>query len=431
MVSEISTKPAETNYRQMVNRTLSAMLAERKKHQSWQDSEKEEETQSLLFKRIEALLCFLLPLEIVRVKAPNDIVEGKKWFYNELKELLDLVDKDGFDPNPYTYIREEKFDFVDCAATLLELLILTKKHISSSKDYQIVKSHMEGIAAKAFFFLSTSAYEDSESRFSWAANSQWKLKEQSFNNLYFTSYAVKALSLLHSERSWGFVSENAERLLDLIQGGAAWLCGRFDTDNAILYFDMKKAGTTYYDFAFATVALCSAYGHLNEIIKSKIDSICKAFLENVSESKIESPAFIYFLQPKAKTPLYYDNRLALGMIVSALCRISKVITLSASEEEKLSSKITSLATQMIRQRDSKTNLWKEEGYLVTFTMWGVAGLLDLDVYGRETNFEFSEAQLYSAIRKALDDSRTVKAITGVFLEELFKIRDGASKGDVK
>lgn len=73
MVSKAGTVSAETNYRQMVNRTLSAMLAERKKNQSWQDSEKEEATQSLLFKRVEALLSFLLPLEIIKVKAPTEM----------------------------------------------------------------------------------------------------------------------------------------------------------------------------------------------------------------------------------------------------------------------------------------------------------------------------------------------------------------------
>lgn len=431
MVSKAGTVSAETNYRQMVNRTLSAMLAEREKNQSWQDSEKEEATQSLLFKRVEALLSFLLPLEIIKVKAPTDIAEGRKWFFNDLKEVLDLVDRDGFDPNPYTYIREEKFDFVDCASTLLELLILTKKHISNSKEYRLLKSRVEKIASRAFMFLSESASEEEKGRFSWAANNQLKFKEQSFTNLYFTSYALKALSLLQSGRSWGFVSENDRRLLDLIQGGTTWLCDRFDSDNQTLYSDKKKSGTTYYDFAFALVALCSACEHVDEVVKSKVDIICKAFLENISESKIEDPAFIYFLQPKTKAPVYYDNRLSMGIIVSALHRISKVITLSSREEEKLSSKTTNFAAQLIRQRDAKTNLWNEDGYLVTSTMWGVGGLLDLDVYGKTTRYEFSEAQLYAAMRKTLDDSKITKAIIEVLLDELFKLREDTSKGDVK
>jgi hypothetical protein len=415
-----------TTYRQMANATLQAMLAEMQKKGSWQDSEQEDPKQSLLYKRVEALSCFLMPLEIQKVRETEDIVESNKWFFAELSEVLSLIKKDGFDPNPYTYIKEQKFNFVDCASSVLELLIFTKKHLSSSNSFKAQSSNIEKIAYKAFHFLSKVAITEKDKRISWAANELNTFKGESLSNVYFTSYAVKSLAILHIERPWKFVEESSGEILNLIQAGVNWLLDRFDEKKGLLYFDKQKKALSYFDYGLMIIAMSHVYDYLSDIQRMNTISVSMNFI-NAFPNEFEGRSFMYFLPPKAKSPAYYDNRLSFGVLVTALCRITIFASLPSEVEETLQKNLGIALANLLRLRGGNSNLWDEYDYLITSTMWGILGLLNMDVFGKATPYLVQEAELYRIIRKAFSDPRVVKIVLQVIQEGLL----AKEKHDIK
>jgi hypothetical protein len=418
-----NSKHTPTTYRQMAYASLKAMLNEWKTKKSWQDSEQEEPGQSLLFKRNEALLCFLLPSEIrKKEEAAVDIPEGHKWFFSELESLLSQIQKDGFDPNPYTYIKGKTFNFVDCASTLLELLILVKKHLSHTNNYKTQAAIIEKIANKALIFLLAVADVEKDKRLSWAANENTKFKGQSLTNVYFTSFAIRALSIFASEKPWEFNEVDHNRILESIQGAANWLVDRFDEQNNLLYFDKQKNASSYFDYGLMVLSLCQAYDYLSDIQKVKVNNIMNIFLKKLP-LEFEAPRFIHFLPSPGESPVYYDNRLSIGVLVSALCRVTVIPGLSYDMDETLFSKLRAINAKLLQLRSSRNDLWDEDGYLITSTLWGIFGLLNMDVSGRVASYTVEEQQLYRILKKALNDPRVAKSFLQVIQEELVSIEE--------
>jgi len=410
---------ANITYRQMINASLTAMLREYEKNKGWQDGEKEAPSQSLLYKRAEALLSFILPLEIKKSKDQLDIVEGNKWFLDEARVLMRLIEKDGFDPNPYTYLTKgQNLSFVDCAATVLELCILIKKHLSFVNLKEDILA-VEKTASRAFDFLSKASNNDVKGRVAWAANEIVKFKKQSLTNVYFTSYAVKALVMLLTEKPWGFVPEKDKQIYTLVEGGLKWLIDRCDEGPSLPYFDNQKTEATYFDFALMITAMVKAYEYLPDNMKEKILSVSVSFIEKLPEES-DSPRFMYFLPAKSGSPVFYDNRLSEGIVVTALSQIRMLPTLKQDTEEMLLAKLALRTTKLLNSRGAGNNLWNEDLYLVSSTMWGISGLLNLDVHGRTVVYNFNEMELYRIMRIALNDPRVVKAIIQVAQEELIK-----------
>lgn len=415
------------NYRRMVNATLAAMLSKFKENNKvWQDSEREDPSQTLLYKRAEALTCFVLPLQINNKIEKDDINEGTKWFFSELVALFDLIEKDGFDPNPYTYLKSEKIDFVDCASQVLELLILVKKHLSYTPGYKTCSGIIEKTAKRAMNFLLKCAINEKDKRTAWAANESYKFKMQIFLNIYFTSYALKSLSLLLTENPWNFVDEERKRIVEVIQGGCLWINDRFEKETGILYFDKQRAGSTYYDFAFVILALLSAYEYVSEELKIRNNDLCSGFIQRLETDLVES-GFMYILIPKADTPLYYDNRLSIGVIASALCRLASLAILPDNLEEELFSKLGVFRSTLLRKRDSSTELWDEDAYLVSSTLWGIVGLLYIDLFGRVSTYTIDESELYKVLKKSLNDPKVIKTLLGVFQQELIQKKTGENE----
>lgn len=414
---------AQAKYHLMVNNSLISLLKERKRHKKWQDSEVEDESQSLVFKQIEALTCFLMPFEYssIKRKKNTDLPEGNRWFFEELKGALDLLEKNGFDPNPYTYTPKDNGDFVDCASSVLELLILVWKHLSKIRLYHQTSSKIEKIASKACDCLLNQASYDPNGQVSWAANHMTKAEKQDFSNVYFTSYAIRALSMLVNEKPWQFVEQRTNELLKVIENGAAWLISRHDKSKNVFYFDSQKNTTTHpFVFALSVTTFLEAKEYLSDPILVDIKSIIYLFIKNLSEEESSAPPYLQYLLVNNSIPAFYDNRLTIGTIVFAICELlRKGSELLPVDMEELLYKLLQRAKAVIlNERGQSNDLWPADDWMVSASLWGIRALVCTDLTVSPNTYILNEHELYGVIKKCLTDSRVIRSFLIAFQENL-------------
>jgi len=393
----------------LIANTLRAMADERSNRGNWSDGEEEDPTQSLLFKRIEALYTLFQPF-IHDPSNFNTLAYPLDDFMRDLNEILVDLQSDGFDPNPYTFVKA-KTQFVDCASFSVlffsDLLTFYKTRKTPStfpiKNITIMLN-------EAIDFIQGSVHQDQDGA-SWASSTVTSLGAVYFNSVYFTSWAMLALNkaLEHKDP---YDESKLTKSQYLLRQAAVWLMNR---KKGKTYFGDKahtKSGLNYQTYAL--ISLLQSFENQDTVVQKFTSDLLKDYLTKLATLEgLPSVGYLDAFIPEGEVPTYYDDRWTEGTILYALCLARMILPEPDIFDSTYFKLMKTLQIRLLGNRGSN-NLWESSVYLMTSNYWAIKSLLLFNKYGQTLTFNISESDLIAALKRTMAHPQ----VLNLFLKEL-------------
>ncbi|MDQ1352153.1 MAG: hypothetical protein QG657_2459 [Acidobacteriota bacterium] len=402
----------------LVKDSLERLASVREQTEEWSDSEQEEEDQTCVFKIMEGLEPFFLANHFFPVEFSRLIVR-EEVLLEDLNYVIETIDKDGFSPSPYLYVREDA-EFIDSAALALRLMLMVGEYINktmlkSDAKWVELLSKVSMVANKAYEFILKNGFSDKHG-LRWAGTELHFIKKTSYCNVYFTQEAVRSLVYCVRQRE-PFSVGDSEKTIDVIKESCRWLLGRVD-ENTIFGDEGKTKGEINNTF-YGLNGLFESYDYLEERQKTVVLDVFTRFVERVNQGD-EELSWLNYIDVPLKgylKPIIYDDRSGYGNILTVLCKGRDIFREESVIDKRFFEILALWYRSLINQRDPNTSLWDQGRFLICLTARAVEGLLYFSKYGEPVKYELNEQQILEALKKTLASSQ----IQQIFLREISKI----------
>ncbi|MCX6579520.1 MAG: hypothetical protein NT166_04990 [Candidatus Aminicenantes bacterium] len=402
----------------LVKDRLERLSSVREQTEEWSDSEQEEEDQSCVFKTMEGLEPFFLANRFFPVEFSRLIVK-EELLLEDLNRVIETIDKDGFSPSPYLYVREEA-EFVDAAALALRLMLMVGEYINktllkSDTKWTELLSKVSMTANKAYEFILKNAFSDKQG-IRWAGTELHAIKKTSYCNVYFTQEAVRSLVYCVGQKEPFSIGED-EKTIGVIKDACRWLLARVD-DNTIFGDEGKTKGEINNTF-YGLNGLFESYNYLEERQKKVVLDVFTRFVEKVNRGE-EELSWLNYIDVPLKgypKPIIYDDRSGSGNILTVLCKGRDIFRDESVIDKRFFEILALWYRSLVNQIDPNTLLWDQGRFLICLTARAIEGLLYFSKYGEPVKYELSEQQMLEALKKTLASSQ----IQQIFLREISKL----------
>lgn len=372
-----SKEVSEPKYIRIVRDGLSVLASGREKGNRWEDSEKEDPTQTLAFKTAEALDCFLIANELFHEEFKERLLK-EEIFISDLIGLLAIVERDNFNPNPYAFTRKV-FNCTDFAAFLIPFLMGATGYLKKIDKLRETGVDINKTVKKALDFLIDNAHESKEGT-SWSGTTENKFKGTILDDVYFTSCAIKTLGyfLVNSRELKESLSK---KIKDIIKNVGRWFlnCQKEGTIYSNPF--KRKVGINYATYLLD--GLFSSWSYQEENVKETFIKIMPGYLKLAKEEAKSIPT-VYFdiMLPGKKTPEFYEDRITSATVLATLCLGKEILKGLAILDRTYDRTIRDISNTLIQSRSTDSNLWGGGGFVVGDTYRAINALLHLQKFGR-------------------------------------------------
>jgi len=394
---------------------------------NWTDSEEEDlEIETSVFKKAEGLYCFLLAKSL----KPDDFSESildKGILINDLKDILNVIKKDGFYPSPYSQIPGATDDqYTEFAAFSLDFCALVFSEFK--KDDKLCALSKE-ISKKALSFLinpDNFLLDDKGCR--WGGTTQFrrtKIVKQLFTDTYFTSQVLLSLSKIIDHPVLKLNEAKKEEIKKVIQNGCKWLISRIKNNQIYGGEDKDDDRLVYTTWGLKALVETKNYHSedYNEILKPVITKYV-----NDIDAKIEKEGVtigqIFFTVLSLSiddNPISYDDRSDWGGVFLALISLRKVQDFEAIlEEASYFQVLEKVYNGILLMRNGITNLWYKDYFIISIHNILIEAFIEFDLIIKDFSFviEVSPSMIRRAIKETLSDDNTITIIQNDIYKKL-------------
>ncbi len=394
--------------------TLETLVGVRKDTGNWIDSEVEEEEEQCVFKIMESIYPFFLANHMSPVKFAR-IVLDENILLEDLMRVIRIIDKEGFLPSPYLYVRE-KVEFTDSASLFLKLFTMVHKHIagtdlSKNTEWSSLLKDIPEIIERGIGFLLGCGHRDKKG-LRWAGTTTWKAQKKSFCNVYFTSEVASALSFVLKFYPEELLKGLKAKCEDAVREACLWILGQYKGNT--LYGDeaMTKGDISYFFYGLSCLFDC--FDYLEKDQQNRVTDLFKHFIQEVKRGE-EELSFLTYMDvplPNYPKPIYYDDRSSIANIITTLCKGRDLLHIA---DEQFFAILNSYRRALLDLKDPKNDLWDKNNFLLYLNTRAIEALLYFAAFGQAVFYEkVSEQKLLDALKSTLGDPQ----IQQIFLSEL-------------
>ncbi|MBF0564833.1 MAG: hypothetical protein HQK89_06290 [Nitrospirae bacterium] len=404
-----------------LRKAIDRLILSRQKPGYWVDSEREAPQETMVYKAVDVLNTLLYIKKYFSQLLGNFKFDGN-FIVEEFSNIYDCVKKEGFFPSPYSYSREifDYMDFAtDCARVSIDvsrLINIDSYGIEKEQRTTIVDQAQE-IIKKAFNLIETSAYRD-KNGVRWEGVHDSTRTKPAYPNVYFTSSVVKALAKILDSSIVTLNSNENDRCKDLIQLGTEWILGC--EKDGIITSDESKTKSEINHSVYAFLGIFDAWKHLDIYQQVRAKNIFPQVViqldKNIEDRRTQT--FMEILLPNAKKPLYYEDPLSTGDILSVLCRGRDILKGNLKDDRLLLIVINNYARTISEEANAEEGYWPQNDYFIYYTCRCIIGLIDYELYGVPIEYSFSESE----VLEALDNTLKRPELRNMFLKELANLQ---------
>lgn len=411
-------KAEKTNI-QIIESILQNLARRREIDGSWIDNEKEdEEMESSVFKKAEALRCFLLSKQSKPQEFSN-LPLSKSILIKDTIEVLSEIKRTGFYPSPYCYLPGAVDDqYTDFASFCLDFTELAYNTLKENAD--IVSLSKEVSKKALFFLLDDKIYEKDKDGIRWGGTSMFirkKIVKEYFTDVYFTSQVLISLAKILNKSILNLKNDKKENIKRIINDGIQWIISRIG-DN-IIYGNEKKDDDTLIYTTWGLKAFVETFPFLEKEYIELIKPVVTEYVRNIEKTiegkgiQIEQEYFSVLSYMNDGKSTSYDDRTGWAGVFLSLVSLKKIKELETLLEEINYYRVLERVFDgLLSLRNNTTKLWYNDYYILSIHHLIIESVLEFDNLIKDFSFELmlTPGMIRKAIKETLQEELTISTI---------------------
>lgn len=422
----------ESSGNHIVESILTSLKNLRENDQDWMDGEEEdEEIESSVFKKAEALKCFLLAKQYNILSPLSD-----KVLTEDILNVLNEVKKNGFYPSPYSYLPSAVDDqYTDFAAFCINFCDLA---YNAFKNHQEITNLSKEISKRAIQFLTSETnYAHDKDGIRWGGTTMYmkkKMVKEYFTDVYFTSQVLISLSNILTRSISSLKSDKRESIVKIINEGIAWIIGRIK--NNVICGNEEKNDTKLIYTTWGLKAYIETLPYQDkdnlELMKQVVTQYIRDIGKKVDEKgvKIEQIYLAVLSPTNDGRPTSYDDRTGWGGVFLTLVSLKKIKEFETLLEEVNYYKVLEKVYYgILALRNNTTKLWYNDFYIISIHSLIIEGFLEFEKHIKDFSFELklTSGMIRRAIKETLQDELVVSTIQQTVYSKLQEFSQKAER----